>query len=466
MKSRYLLFSVLLSALFISTIILSRDYIFFGDMVQFGSRHAHFFYENNFQTLWLPTSIDSGHPPLFGMYMASCWKIFGKSLLVSHFALLPFVIALAFGIVKLMGSKYESLLFLGVLVFYFEPTLSAQITVISPDIILVTFFVWALNAINSGKYSIASILLIPLAAISLRGMMVVFALFIAQLLYLIFSKEKLSPSSIFKIISIYLPAGLMTSAWLLLHYMQSGWIGFHAESPWASSFEQVGFASMLKNLGLMIWRWLDFGRFVLFAFLLHLVWRNRRENWALLHYVLLSLTFVFSTSTLFAEGLVGHRYYLPIYISSIIIVIQFLELEGTRFRSAIMTMILFAFIWGGNWIYPTRIAMGWDATPAHRSYYPLRDSAMNYLEKNKIELSDVAAGFPNLDSRKNLELKNDTSSFVSYASRPYHYILYSNIYNYPDAIINYCEQAEVCASYEKKGVFVKIMRVPTGFIEH
>ena len=61
-------------------ILLVQDHVFFWDTVQLGAKHAYWYYENNFQSLLLPTEIDSGHPPLFGMYLAFCWLLFGKSL--------------------------------------------------------------------------------------------------------------------------------------------------------------------------------------------------------------------------------------------------------------------------------------------------------------------------------------------------------------------------------------------------
>lgn len=132
----------LILALFFAIITFnSQDHVFFGDMVQFGSRHAHFFFEQNFSTWWLPSHLDSGHPPIFGMYMAFCWKMFGKSLLVSHWAMYPFLLLIAFAIPRLLKNILQSgsLIFLSLLVF-FEPTLRAQASLTSPDVVLIAFF--------------------------------------------------------------------------------------------------------------------------------------------------------------------------------------------------------------------------------------------------------------------------------------------------------------------------------------
>ncbi|MEK7253678.1 MAG: hypothetical protein AAB316_02970, partial [Bacteroidota bacterium] len=87
---------------------LVRNHPFFWDTIQLASKHAHFFYDTDFQSLILPENIDSGHPPAFGMYLALVWKIFGKTLTVSHFAMLPFLWGIVFFILKIgerLGGK-------------------------------------------------------------------------------------------------------------------------------------------------------------------------------------------------------------------------------------------------------------------------------------------------------------------------------------------------------------------------
>jgi hypothetical protein len=70
------------------------QYSFFWDTVQLASKHAHFFYETDFRSIILPNEIDSGHIPTLGFYLALIWKIAGKTLMVSHLSMLPFVIGI------------------------------------------------------------------------------------------------------------------------------------------------------------------------------------------------------------------------------------------------------------------------------------------------------------------------------------------------------------------------------------
>ena len=159
-----------------------RDHFFFWDTVQLASQHAQFFFENNFSTFLLPDEMDSGHPPTFGFYLAIVWKIMGKSLENSHLGMLPFL----FGIIwqawrvgeKVLGDGWAYLFLLLLMV---NPVVASQCVLVSPDVVLIFFFLLALNAIFREKIFFLSFALLGLAAISMRGMMVVAALFLFQL---------------------------------------------------------------------------------------------------------------------------------------------------------------------------------------------------------------------------------------------------------------------------------------------
>lgn len=435
--------------------ILSQNNAFFGDMVQFGSRHSHFFFENNFSSLWLPNSLDSGHPPIFGMYIAICWKIFGKSLAVSHWAMFPFLVLIVFGIPRLL-KKYvsESNLILASIIFFLEPTLLAQATLTSPDIVLVSFFLWAFIFYTEEKYFLLALTLIPMSFISLRGMMMLFSFFIAILIH----QRKIEK----KYILTFAPAVGICFYWLFRHYQLFQWIGFHSDSPWASSFQSVGITQMIKNFMLMIWRWIDFGRVSFWIilsvfFIIHLRKKslfNKTQKFPLI--VLLSSAVVFTINTIFADGLIGHRYYMPIYFVALIFSFQLIELYARR-KQLMYGIILASFFIGANFTYPNKIAMGWDATPAHRPYYKLRLKAIDYLKKNNIPLSSVGAGFPSLDSREYLELNGDTSAFQSYANPNNRYILWSNVFNYPDYLQDSIAKIKPIYAEENNGIFMKII---------
>ena len=46
----------------------------------------------------------------------------------------------------------------------------------------------------------------------------------------------------------------------MFHYLETGWMGYHENSPWAPAFEKVDFQGAIKNILILGWRLLDFGR--------------------------------------------------------------------------------------------------------------------------------------------------------------------------------------------------------------
>ena len=64
----------------------------FWDNTTFVSAMGNALYENGiFAWGSIPTATDPGHPPFIATLMAASWSIFGRSLMVSHLVLLPFV---------------------------------------------------------------------------------------------------------------------------------------------------------------------------------------------------------------------------------------------------------------------------------------------------------------------------------------------------------------------------------------
>ena len=73
---------------------------FFWDGTFFSALSLHF-YHNGFNGLIAPQPLDTGGFPLFSIYLTCIWKIFGKTISVSHLAMLPLLIAIVFEYYKL-----------------------------------------------------------------------------------------------------------------------------------------------------------------------------------------------------------------------------------------------------------------------------------------------------------------------------------------------------------------------------
>ena len=106
-KEQYNLFEIILYGLFTLLVIGVARNPFFWDTIQYASKQGNYFYATNFQSIIVPGNIDSGHIPSLGIYLALVWKVFGKSLIVSHLAMLPFVWGIVYQSIKLSKQLFS-----------------------------------------------------------------------------------------------------------------------------------------------------------------------------------------------------------------------------------------------------------------------------------------------------------------------------------------------------------------------
>lgn len=413
-----------------------RDNAFFWDTVQLASRHAHWYFDNNFKYFFLPENMDSGHPPFFGILLALMWKLFGKTLWVSHFMILPFLIGIVYYLHRLgeyfLGKGKSIYLLLLVTV---DPVFIAQSVLVSPDVLVIFGWLMALWAIISGKRVLLFLATFLLAAISLRGMMVVFSVFLFDL-YRLYN-DKITWSFFWKIFLYYLPSGLFALIFLYLHFDHTGWIGHHENSPWSPSFERVTFHGFLRNIGFIGWRLLDFGRIFLWlligwGFFKVLKSGLKLDNRFKEIMALVFITFaVLSPSMLLHKGLMAHRYLLPVMLSINLFTIALLfKLDiQIKFKNIIYTILFLGLATGNLWVYPKKIAQGWDSTLGHLPYYGLRIKMHDFLEKNEIPIEAVGTEFPMVASLENLDLNGRREGFHVKDFEKDNYILYTNIIN-------------------------------------
>lgn len=430
-----------------------RGHFFFWDTVQLASQHADFFYQNNFSTFLLPDEMDSGHPPTFGFYLAIIWRIMGKSLENSHLSMLPFL----FGIVwqswrvgeKLLGEGWA---YLFLLLIFVNPVVVSQSVLISPDVVLIFFFLLALNAIFSEKKILLSFAILGLATVSMRGMMVVAALFIFQLLATFGELSKFPervastnnnilskfPERIASLILPYLLGGLAALIFFIYHYFNKGWIGYHAGSSWAEAFQTVDFKGFTKNVILLTWRLVDFGHLFICLTILILTYIIKRTVGKLfpttgqLWRLLLILIVVLTPTLILYQGLLNHRYLLPIYITVCLLCVKLIsDLKDWRQQLKISAIVFFGLASGNFWVYPQPIATGWDSTLAHLPYYRLRNEMLQFIDNQNISYADIGTAFPNLRSFALIDLKThpSVSSFVRLDLSKNQYVFYSNVMN-------------------------------------
>jgi len=443
------------------------QHAFFWDTTQLAADHATFFYSTGFSSWLLPDAIDSGHIPTFGFYIALVWKIFGRTLVASHLAMVPFAMGVVWQLYRLC-ARFVPREFVGIalLLILLDPTLLSQFTLVSPDVPLVFFFLLGTNAVLENRKYILALSALLLFLTSMRGMMVVICLLLLDL-YCNFSfsdKRKLF-FDLLKRSLLYVPSLIVFVVFNTYHFIHKGWIGYHKDSPWADCFAPVGFKGFVFNIGIYGWRLLDFGRigiWVVFIFLLVRLRKSifRHKPIRLLLLFTLALMVFLPANMLWAKNLLAHRYLLPIYlIFGLFAATLLFQPEVTNQTKWLLSGVWLVVLVSGNfWIYPPKIAKGWDSTLAHLPYYQLRLEAISYLDQQHIDFSDVQSFFPNVHSIGLLDLNNDPRNFNNYDGQST-YVFYSNIYNLDDAVYDELfARYERIKSFENQGVYVWILR--------
>ncbi len=453
---------------FLVLTLLSLDHIFFWDTVQLASMQAHHFFENGLNNTLLPNKIDSGHIPAFGFYLAILWKIFGKTLWVSHLAILPFLLGIVWQsntlIRYFIPKPYATL---SLILFLAEPTLLGQSVLVSPDIVLVFCFLLMLNGILKNQRFLIAIGLIGLFLISMRGLMVAFSLLLFDIYLNAFDERRLSFSQLLKISLAYWPAVIGILPYFLFHYAEKGWLAYHPDSPWMGSFERVGIEGFLYNIGIMIWRIMDFGRvFVIIAIVLITLTRlgkiRLHKKFKYLIFMMASLVICLGYSFTTYKYLSAHRYLLPLYLILLLgfLYMLFVFVSNKRVQNIIYLIVFGALLSGHLWIYPEGIAKGWDSSLAHWPYYELREKMNAYLEQKDIAYSEVASEFPNVSERRFMELNESHEKHQYFNLDSNDYVLYSNVYNnFNDEEINQLKRNfKPIQSFEKRGVFMSLYK--------
>ncbi|PSR15366.1 MAG: hypothetical protein DA408_03340 [Bacteroidetes bacterium] len=468
-KRHYVRLGVGLTALGICLLVRANP--FFWDTVQLGAMQGDWFFQQGFSTFLLPDRIDSGHIPAFGWYLAGLWKVFGQSLLVSHLAMVPWVALVLGQILRLssrVGKQYASL---SVLLFLADPVLCSQLTMISPDVVLAGAFLLAVNSILNHQKGWLAISILLLGLVSLRGMLVGVGLFLWQVYRLRITPASISAKALVTTLLPYLGGGLVALAYLAFHFEQKGWVIVHEDSPWASSFAVGGIATGVKQLAILGWRMLDYGRVFLLLILL-LAWRRSgwrwdnqvRDNVALI--VILGI--VLGIPGILSPGLAQHRYLLPLFLSITWLATVLLRSAVPKsWRAAFFTIGIIGLLNGNCWIYPNNVAQGWDATLAHQFYFEGRKNCKNFLSEENINTNEVGTVFPEVGPLHYRELNGIAAGFAPLDLAHQRYVYYSNVMNdFSDGqLAALAHDWRIIFDYQKGGVIVRVYEQTTRPLE-
>ena len=384
-------------AFFLVWNVLSWSFPFFWDNV-LNSRIAHWYLENGFGRLVPPENLDAGHPPFFSLYIAFAWSIFGKSLAVAHAAMLPFLLGTVWAwwriCKRVLPPAYAAW---GMLLLIVEPTYLAQSSMVSPDVALVCGFLLGVVGVLEGKRGLLVGATLLMCAVTFRGILMVPGLFLLQWVW---GNERWNVRRIFGLVPAYLPAAVFAGLWLGHHWQVQGWLFTPPPETYGGHREMLGFGGILRNAGIAGWRMLDYGRVFLWVFLgVAVLWKGKRlvreqrmlctgALWVVPTLWLLLLLLPFSNP-------IGHRYFAVGYLAMGLVVLNAIHLLETKWRRWLVPALLGIGLLGGHfWVYPDRIAQGWDASLAYLRFFPLQEQMNGELKGLVPSGKVVCADFP------------------------------------------------------------------------
>lgn len=420
------LFFVLLSAL---TIHLP----FFWDKDILFSKLATWLIANRFNPV-TPDSLDPGYPPALAYLLAAAWKIAGRQLVTVHLLMLPFALGVVHQTHRFIRRiAGESTVVPVLWLLAADTTLLAQVVVFSTDLVMLFFMLAGINAIMANRRGWLAVAVVGLLFSHMRGVMVAAVLVVFDLYT---HRKEMSWAGRIKALTFYLPGFLLLAAWLLFHYREKGWNGYHEGSPWAGCFERVDLKGFMRNMAIVSWRLVDFGKLVLWiaSAIVAITYRNqlKTDRMAKALFFLLAASMLFSIPTmLIYKVLNGHRYLMPVTFILLILTgyLVFAVCKAKKLKKWLAIGVFAGLASGNFWIYPDPVAKGWDATLAHLPYHALRKKMIEYVKDSHIPFDEVGTEIPNTYVFDHIDLSGDLRSFQQADLLRHRYIFYSNVFN-------------------------------------
>ncbi len=426
----------------VSIFLVSNNNGMFWDNVLFASKMGNHLYDNSIFDWTIPNAFDPGHPPFLGFLLALSWKTLGHKLWVSHLLMLPFTIGVFYQLYNFISyfvkdRKHQIFAFLLILI---DPTLSTQLVIVNPEIVIVFFFLLTLNGLLFRNNRFKFIGLFFLSIVSFRSMMLFGGIFLYDILNKLYIEKK-TIKSIFNLnfLMFYILGSLPGVTFVIWRLLTKGWLQTHPDSPWASLWQVATPKIFLKNTITLIHRYLDFGRIFMMLFLLVCLFffgRKIIKSTKNKQLLLLSISSVFFIiiAVLVSTNAFGHRYFIVSFICLNLLTFRIIQKYYTK-KKLIYGLLFFGLITGNLWIYPKSISQGWDATLAHIPYHSLRIKAIDYLKSEQVAISSVASFFPNLTTLDFVDFSGDKKSFTKFTGKN-KFVLNSTVYNLSDEELN------------------------------
>lgn len=439
------LFLLLTCLVYLILTIINVNHVYFWDNIQQTSKEAHWFYQTNFSSLFIPINNTSEitatgyHPPMMGIMTALLWKIFGYKLWVSHIFILFWAPILFYNLWKfikhIVPEKYVGWTFLLILI---EPTFLSQYSIASPDFILITAFVIALRGLIEERKWLLAIGIFFLCTINMRGVFAGSIIYLSNIYKLSFNiPKKSSLKNIIHLSLPYLPTFIILTVYYTCYFYYNGW--FFSNSAYSSHYlPPNGIVKIITHLAAFGLRNLENGRFIIWIlgfYVLYKKWKSKSkisDEQKILFFNLLLITglyllFVFITQMPFST-----RYFMPQFLILTTLTMSGIIKYANNKKLLFILLILIFEITGNFWIYPDKIAKSWDTTLAHLPFYELRSKCFEYIDQNKINYNDISGGFCIYGNQEFIDLENNGKRIGVEPNRKY--FIYSNISNIDDSL--------------------------------
>jgi len=461
----FLLFAI--AAVFIN--FFSINIPFFWDNVSI-SEYICFYNDNSFNSFIPPAITDFGAPTLNAFYLAVMCSIFGKSLVVCHLAIIPFVLGILWEI-KNISAKFIKPEFLGFvyLIVLFDPAFSTQIVLMSYDIFLLYFSLLAVRTLLEEKHLKYSISLLFLSTLSFRALFFIFSLVIIHVIIITIDKKRWPGLKDF---FVYIPAIALSLFWFIFHYIKTGWVILNPTNLVHLSMNHG--EMILRQFVFILWKLADSGRIILWLFLIigiFTFYKKLKLNSNIKE--LLTLLFIplgiNCLIMVFLSNPVGHKYFLITFVFlSITTVVCLQEIKSQTARGTLITLIII-FLFTGNFIiYPQKYGNAWETSLKVIPYFKMEKEFAHYVKQQNIKPSEVFSFYPLTNNHKFTDFSEDFkySDAEGTPLKECQYFILSNIYNIknPDKIRDTIQNWQLLKSSRKGQVSMALYKNPAFIV--
>ena len=372
---------------------------FFGDSITSTSRLATNIYENG--TIFYAFGSDPGHPPLYSLFMALSWKLFGKSLLVSHIYGMLCCVFLLMGFRKLcslyLNSTYTNYATLLVMA---HPTFITQNAMMLNTAMLMGLFLFGVYYLLSNKALLFVLVTSIMMLTHLQGAYFLAAFAVGDF-YLHWKKLEWKQFFVTRFFVYAIPFSVFM-LWMIVHYKHAGW---WIKSPdFTDTAETNSIGQIVKGLVYCIWRFIDYGMIIPIVLYAYFQWKRKSATLnTQVFWVLVIVTSIILSITL--KNTIAHRYFLGLECWFLILFMNVLPTSSLPQRIIYITTFLFLCI--GSFIYYPGKTIA-DANIQYRGYFEIDQYAM----KSYDDTSKVYSKAPIANPSKFIDLGSDNVAIL------------------------------------------------------